>query len=47
MLGRLEAQRASEQQPGPSRSLQDLLAQLEVGAFKSQNSTILWTMISA
>lgn len=30
ILGRLEAQRAMEQQPGPSRSLKDLLGQLEV-----------------
>lgn len=30
ILGRLEVQRQLEQQPGPSRSLQDLLAQLEV-----------------
>jgi hypothetical protein len=30
VLDRWEAQRVIEQQPGPSRSLQDLLAQLEV-----------------
>jgi hypothetical protein len=30
VLGRLEAQRAAEQQPGPASSLTGLLAQLEV-----------------
>lgn len=41
VLGRLELQRQMEQQPGPCKSLQDLLVQLEVGASCAIESALL------